>query len=133
MLRGISAGLIVLVAAHAALAEGGRHVRVASREELNRALGAAQPGDVILLASGTYAGGMSAAGLQGTKEQPIVVAGEDATRPPVIEGGGSGLHLSSPAFLELRDIVFARSTGNGINIDDSGTAQSPAHDLVLKD
>jgi hypothetical protein len=127
-----AAGLVVLVAATAALGAEGRRVRVVTRDELARALRTAKAGDTILVAAGTYAGGFSADGLQGTKERPIVVAGADAKGPPVIEGGGSGLHLSSPAFVVLRDIVFAKAMGNGINIDDGGSAETPAHDLVLK-
>jgi hypothetical protein len=107
-------------------------IRVTSRDELVRALADAKPGTTILVAPGTYRGGLSRSGLAGTKEHPIVIAGADPKNPPVIEGGGSGLHLSSPAHVELRDVVFAKATGNGINIDDSGSADSPAHDLVLK-
>jgi hypothetical protein len=107
-------------------------VRVSSREELARALAAARPGTTILIAPGAYRGGLSSGGLAGTKEQPIVIAGADPKDPPVIEGGGSGLHLSSPAYVELRDIVFAKASGNGVNIDDGGSDQSPAHDLVLR-
>jgi hypothetical protein len=70
--------------------------------------------------------------LIGTKEQPIVIAGADPANPPIITGGGSGLHLSSPEHIELRDIVFDGATGNGLNIDDSGAIEMPAHDLVLR-
>jgi hypothetical protein len=107
-------------------------VRVSTRDELARALRAARPGTTISLAPGSYAGGFSQAGLQGTKEQPIVVVGADPADPPVIEGGGSGLHLSSPAHLALRDLILSGATGNGLNIDDGGSADTPAHSLVLK-
>jgi hypothetical protein len=118
--------LLLLVGGEAA------ETRVASRDELARALAGARPGTAILIAPGTYRGGLSASGLKGTKDQPIVIAGADPKNPPVIEGGGSGLHLSSPVHVELRNIVFAKATGNGVNIDDGGSAESPAHDLVLK-
>jgi hypothetical protein len=107
-------------------------VRVSSRDELARALASARPGTTILIAPGTYRGGLSARGLAGMKEAPIIVAGADPQDPPEIEGGGGGLHLSSPAHLELRDIVFEKATGNGVNIDDGGSADTPAHDIVLK-
>src|SRR5688572_26666694 len=80
--------------------------QVATRDELALALREASPGTTILVAPGTYRGGFSFAGLKGTEEQPIVVAGADPKNPPVIEGG-YGLHLSSPEHLELRDLVFA--------------------------
>ena len=65
-------------------------VRVATRDELVRALAAAKSGTTILIAPGTYRGGFSQARLQGTKEQSIVLAGADAKNPPVIEGGAAG-------------------------------------------
>lgn len=69
-------------------------VRVGTREELVRAVRTAKPGTTILVAPGKYAGGLSQAKLRGTQESPIVIAGADASDPPIFEGGGSGLHLS---------------------------------------
>ena len=65
---------------------------VANRDELELALRQATPGTRILLAPGTYPGGIAAAGLRGTEEQPIIIAAVDPDDPPVIEGGGSGGH-----------------------------------------
>lgn len=42
------------------------------------------------------------------------------------------MHLSRPSYVELHDIVFAEATGNGLNIDDGGNADSPAEHLVLR-
>ncbi len=106
-------------------------IRVSNQAELSRALAEARPGTTILIAPGNYRGGLSAR-LAGTKEQPIVVAGADPKEPPVIEGGGGGLHLRSPAHVELRDLIVAGASGNGINIDDGGSVETPAHDLVLR-
>ncbi len=107
-------------------------VRVSTRDELVQALRQAKAGTTIRVASGTYRGGFSRADLRGAKDQPIVLAGADPAHPPVIEGGGSGIHLSSPAYVELRDLVIAGATGNGLNIDDSGAIDTPAHDVVLR-
>jgi hypothetical protein len=128
-MRTILPALLIALPFPALAAEG--EIKVSSRDELNRALRDAKPGTTILLAPGTYAGGLSHRGLAGTKEQAIVIAAADPKKPPVIEGG-SGWHLSSPAHLELRDVVIAKSGGNGINIDDGGSVDTPAHDLVLK-
>lgn len=111
------------------VAAPGAEVRVGNREEFAEALRNAQPGTTILLAAGTYRGGISRANLRGTKEQPILIAAADAAQPPVLEGG---LHLSSPEYLELRDLVMAKATGNGLNIDDSGSTATPARHIVLK-
>ncbi|MEX2027143.1 MAG: right-handed parallel beta-helix repeat-containing protein, partial [Pirellulaceae bacterium] len=106
--------------------------RVTNRDEFARALAAAKPGTTISVAPGTYRGGLAHAGLRGTKEQTIVIAGSDPKNPPVMEGGGSGLQLSSPQYVELRDLVISKSTGNGLNIDDGGSIDTPAQNIVLR-
>jgi hypothetical protein len=108
-------------------------VAVSTREELVAALREAKPGDEIRLASGTYAGGLAHTGLRGTADNPIVLAAADPQHRPVIEGGGSGLHLSSPEHVEVRGLVFAGATGNGLNIDDGSNADAPARHIVLRD
>lgn len=107
-------------------------IRVSNRDELIVALRDARSGTTILVASGNYRGGMSSAKLAGTKERPIVIAGADPANPAVIEGGGSGLQLSSPQHVVLRDLVFDGAKGNGLNIDDSGSPDTPARNLVLQ-
>ncbi len=127
--------LMVLMAgwlcAASAVARATETVRVGTQAELVRALAAARPGTTILIGPGKYRGGLSAR-LAGTKDEPIVVAGADASDPPVMEGGGGGLHLRSPAHVELRDFVVSGASGNGINIDDGGSVMTPAHDVVLR-
>jgi len=129
--RGLAA-VCLLAACAAGGAWGDETIAVRDRTGLVEALRKAKPGTRVLLAPGTYAGGLAQAGLKGTAAQPIVVAGADPVRPPVIEGGASGLQLSSPEHLELRDLVFRQATGNGLNIDDSGSAKTPAHHLTLR-
>ena len=107
-------------------------VRVGTREELVAALANAKPGATILVAPGVYRGGVSQAKLRGTAERPIVIAGADATQPPVFEGGSGGLQLSSPEHVELRDFVIAGAGGNGLNIDDGGSRETPARHVVLR-
>ncbi|HJQ80145.1 MAG TPA: hypothetical protein VJ828_09325, partial [Lacipirellulaceae bacterium] len=92
----------------------------------------ATPGTTILLAPGTYRGGLSHAGLQGTPEQPIVIAAADPERPPVIQGGGGGLHFTDPAHLELRGLTIDGASGNGLNIDDGGPDATPSTDITLR-
>jgi hypothetical protein len=124
-------GLLVAIALAPAVAMGDE-VRVSSREELVTALRDAKPGTKILIASGKYHGGVSHGTLAGKKEKAIVIAAADAEKPPIFEGGGSGLHLSSPRHVELHDLVFDGANGNGLNIDDGGSADTPATGLVLK-
>lgn len=104
---------------------------VSNRSQLTTAISRARPGDSISLAPGTYRGGLAFENLQGTADQPISIGGADADNPPVIEGGTSGLHLSSPAHVELQNLVFSGAGGNGLNIDDGGSPDSPAHHITL--
>jgi polygalacturonase len=114
------------------LAAKAEEVRVGTRQELAEALRNAKGGTTILVAPGTYRGGLARTKLRGTRDEPIVIAGADPAKPPVIEGAGSGLHLSSPEHVELRDLMIAKASGNGLNIDDSGSTSTPARDVVLK-
>jgi hypothetical protein len=106
-------------------------ISVGYREELVAALRGAQPGQTILLAPGAYAGSIYVERLQGTKEKPIVVAARDPENPPVIEGGRNGLHLVDPAHVELRGLVFSGALSNGLSIDDGGSFDTPASNIVL--
>ena len=111
---------------------GGSEVRVSDVDGLRRALGAAGPGTVIRLEPGTYRGGISVRGVKGASGRPVVLTAADPQKPPVFEGGAFALHFSSPEHLELRDLVVAGATDNGINIDDGGSAETPARDVVLR-
>lgn len=110
----------------------GDEIRVDNREGLVSAMRNAQPGTTILIAAGTYRGGISHAKMAGTNGRPIVIAGADPAKPPIFEGGASGLRFTSPQHLELRDLVIEAASGNGLNIDDSGSADTPAQHLVLR-
>jgi len=107
-------------------------VTVRTAEELRRAAGEATPGTTVLLAPGEYRGGISLSDLKGAAGAPIVLAAADPKRPPVITGGGSGMQLSKIAHVELRDLVFAGASGNGLNIDDGGDYARPSHHLTLR-
>jgi hypothetical protein len=106
-------------------------VRVSNRDQLVAALNQAKPGTTILIEAGTYRGGLSRGNLQGTADRPIVIAAADPEHPPVIEGGGSCLHLSDPAHVELRQLVLTGAEGNGLNIDDGGSRETPAHHVTM--
>lgn len=106
--------------------------RVADRESLVSAISNAQPGAVIQIAPGEYAGGMYFRGVRGEPDRPIIIAAQDPHQPPLFRGGGNGMQLSEPAHIELRDLHFTGATGNGLNIDDGGTFEdNPAVHITL--
>jgi len=112
--------------------EDRQEVTVADRDALLAAMRSATPGTTILVAPGTYDGGMYVEGLQGAEGSPIVIAAADPDDPPVIFGGGAAIQLSDPAWVELRDLVLTGATGNGLNIDDGGSYDTPAHHVTLR-
>ena len=107
-------------------------VPVSTVEELRAALAGAGPGTTIALMPGEYRGGIAVRGLRGEPGRPIVIAAADPDRPPLIRGGNSGMQLSDPIHVELRDLIFEGAADNGLNIDDGGTRDSPAHHVVLR-
>ena len=107
-------------------------VTVKTRDGLIRAVRNAKAGTKILIAPGTYAGGLRFDGLQGEQGKPIVLAAADPAKPPVISGGFSGLHFTDPALRRTAQSRHHQSEANGLNIDDGGSYSSPAHHVVLK-
>lgn len=107
-------------------------VAVDTLDGLRRALADAAPGTTIRIAPGTYRGGISARGLKGEAGRPIVLAAADPERPPVFEGGNVGLHLSGVAHVELHHLAIVGSKDNGLNIDDGGDPDRPAHHVILR-
>lgn len=116
---------LALAAALAPAAE----VRVASTSELTAALAAAVPGTRVLVAAGDY-GGFRAAGVAGTAEHAIEITAADRAAPPVFRGG---VQFSDVAYLVLERLEFAGAPGNGLNVDDGGTFDTPSHHVVLRE
>lgn len=107
-------------------------VIVSNAPGLRAAVTAAKPGTRIHLRPGTYPGGFFFNNLRGQEGLPIVIAAIDPQNPPVIAGGANGIQLSDPEWVELADLVFTGATGNGLNIDDGGSLDSPARQIVLR-
>ncbi len=110
---------------------GQRAVSVRNSQQLSVALARATAGTTISLEPGVYQGGVSAAGLAGTADAPIVIEAADQARPPVVRGGNEGLKLSRVRHVTLRGLVFEQQRQNGINIDDGGTFDTPSQYVTL--
>lgn len=107
-------------------------VRVQDVDGLRAALAAAKPGTRVLLAPGDYPGGLFFRDLHGAPGRPIVIGAADPAHPPRLVGGGNNLQLSEISYVELRDLVLTGGTGNGLNIDDGGTFETPSHHVLLR-
>lgn len=101
-----------------------------SYSNLSAAVAAVQPGDTILIHAGTYSGGLFFANLQGQPGQWITIKNAPGDNP-VFEGGNNAIQLSDPAWLLIRGLTFQHQTGNGFNLDDGGTYDTPAHHVVF--
>ncbi len=112
-------------------AEADETVKVRDAEGLRRAVAAAKPGTRILVEPGEYPGGFFFSGLAGKLGKPIVIAGSDPKNPPVIRGSTNGIHLVDPSHIEIRDLAIRGANGNGLNIDDGGSYDTPAHHVLL--
>jgi len=123
---------IVLVAASVCISAE-RSVEVGNDQALRDALRQATPGTQIRIAPGDYRPGVTVHGLQGTAEAPIVIEGSDPERPPRFRGGTTGWHLIDCAHLTLRHLAVQGQSGNGLNVDDGGSYDTPSHHIVLED
>ncbi len=87
----------------------GRTVNVANAAQLTQALLSALPGDLILLADGTYSGRFTLE-RRGTAADPIVVRG---SRAAVLNGGGTGsgygFYLKNAAYVRLEGFTVTNS------------------------
>jgi hypothetical protein len=122
----LRAAALALPLAAAAAAQG--PVRVHDTAGLRAALAAARPGATILLAPGDY-DGFGASDVHGRDGAPIVVRAAEPARAPRFRGG---IHLADCTHLELGGFVVEGAPANGVNIDDGGTAATPAHHVVLR-
>ncbi|NDK07990.1 hypothetical protein EOM39_01945 [Candidatus Gracilibacteria bacterium] len=88
------------------------------------------PGTVIHLAAGTYAGGNYITNFKGTSNNPIKILGPTVGEA-IISGGNTGIQLVDPSYVIIKNITVEKSSENGINIDDGGSYDSPAHHIII--
>lgn len=91
------------------------------------AITAADPGTAIRIHPGQYSGSIHVSGVEGTAEAPIWIGGAPGEEPPVIgmATDNVAIQLASARYVVLHDLVIAETTGNGLNIDDSGNYADP--------
>ncbi len=111
---------------------GAAEIRVKSSAQLSRAARDLKPADTLLLEPGSYSGRIYLGGVAGAKDRPVVIEAADPNNPPVFAGGGQALHLADCSYVTLRNIRAEGFPSNGINIDDGGSFETPAHHIVLE-
>jgi len=123
---------ILLVNAATGADLGAAEIRVQSSSQLQAAIQNLTPGTSILLAPGTYEGNIYVQRAAGAEQAPIVIAGTDPNSPPVFSGGRQAIHLSDCSHLILKNLKVVGFPSNGINIDDGGSFETPAHHITLE-
>jgi len=107
-------------------------IDVADDTGLRAALAQARPGTRIRIAPGNYRPAIYLSGLRGTEQAPIVIEGARPDSAPLFEGGNEAWHLSDCAYVTLRHIAVRGQKRNGVNVDDAGSFDTPAHHIRLE-
>jgi hypothetical protein len=91
-----------------------RVVTVSTQTELNTAAAAAQPGDEIRMAAGTYPDGIAVSGRTGSEGHPIVVTSQTGTRPLLQGDADGGVTIEHSAYWVLDNLEVHNEDGDGI-------------------
>ena len=92
----------------------------------------AQPGDSILIHEGQYSGGIFIADLQGNEDAWISILAFQGESVSFI-GGNTAWQFSDAAYLHIVGMTFEQQVLNGVNFDDGGSYDSPAHHVIFED
>lgn len=95
-----------------------------------QAAAVAKPGDTVLIHPGTYQGAFFISNLNGKANAWIVIMGVNKNTV-ILKAGSEGFHFSDVSYIKIQDITFTGHTANGMNIDDAGTMETPAHHVLV--
>ncbi|MGI6457547.1 MAG: right-handed parallel beta-helix repeat-containing protein [bacterium] len=98
---------------------------------LSRAAREAEPGTRILLSGGDHIPNQFIENLAGTESAPILIT-NDSDTPAVFRKGSVSIQLSDCRYVILENVVVDSMSGNGINIDDGGSFDTPTEHLILR-
>jgi hypothetical protein len=127
-----AASLFLLCVLASCLCAGASEIHITDSPAFRKAITQLTPGTSLLLEPGVYEGGVSLHDVAGTEQAPVIIQGVEPNNPPVFRKGGTALHLSDCRYVTLRDIRVEGFPGNGINVDDGGSFETPAHHIILE-
>lgn len=90
----------------------------------------AKPGDIIRIHPGVYQGPYFISNLKGTAKDWIRIEGTQQDQV-IFQGGSESMHFTDAEYLHISNITVRGQTGNGMNIDDGGSLESPTKFIVL--
>lgn len=92
----------------------------------------ARPGDTVLLHAAQYRGPFFIENIAGTASDPIVIRGE-SREAVLFDGGSESMHFSDCSRLVIENFTVRGQTANGMNCDDGGSIETPAHHITFRD
>jgi len=100
-------------------------------DSIRAAVSAATPGTEVRIAAGTYSS-LRLDAVTGELERPIAIVADGDVQ---IDGGGTdtGLAMSDAQFVVVQGLTIVNAGVHGMNLDDGGSYDTPAHHLVLRD
>lgn len=99
---------------------------------LARAVRNILPGTEVKLAPGNYPPDNFLSNLKGRPDAPIKIIGTENPADVIFSGGSTGIQISDPQYLVLQNLTVKGASGNGLNIDDGGSYNTPATHVVLR-
>jgi len=91
----------------------------------------ALPGDLIRIHPATYQGSFFINNLKGTANAWIRIEGTQRDQV-IFQGGSESMHFTDAEYLHISNITVRGQTGNGMNIDDAGTFESPTKFIIIE-
>ncbi|TAL70887.1 MAG: T9SS type A sorting domain-containing protein [Bacteroidetes bacterium] len=98
---------------------------------LSEAALVAQPGDTIMVNDVVEEGTQWISELKGNQDNWIYILATDQ-QDIVYSGNVEAWHLSDCAYIYIKGFKFEGQSGNGVNIDDAGTFDTPSHNINIE-
>jgi hypothetical protein len=98
---------------------------------IRAAVSVSKPGDTILVKERTIPGGETIVNLAGTEKGWITIKA-DFEGLVTMMNGATAIHLTDPSYVRIEGFVISGQSGNGINIDDGGSYETPAHHILIE-
>jgi hypothetical protein len=98
---------------------------------LSSAMSVVKAGDSIICHNSSIPGGMFFSNIHGEQAKYIYLIAEK-NKTVVLQGGSNSIQFSDCSYMQIEGFTIQGQTGNGMNIDDAGSFDSPSHHLIIK-
>lgn len=96
---------------------------------LSEAFKILKSGDTLLIEDGVYSGGNYYSELKGNKDHWINIIGNP--KKVIFEGENTAFQISDFEYVRFEGITIQNQKLNGVNVDDAGTFETPAHHIIF--